>query len=51
MRQRPYKRREKGYVFDDPLLGYIKGYDRLEAASRNGMELKHCLIMFQLGEI
>ncbi|GMU25840.1 MAG: hypothetical protein AMXMBFR16_07450 [Candidatus Uhrbacteria bacterium] len=39
MRQRPYKRREKGYVFDDPLLGYIKGYDRLEAASRNGMEL------------
>src|SRR3989344_4014997 len=39
MRQRPYKRREKGYVFDDSLLGYIKGYDRLEAASRNGMEL------------
>lgn len=39
MRRRPYKQREKGYVFDDPLLGYIKGYDQLEMASRNGMEL------------
>lgn len=39
MRRRPYKQREKGHVFDDPLLGYIKGYHRLEAVSRNSMEL------------
>ena len=39
MRTRPYKRREKGYVFNDPFLGFIKGYDRLETATRNVMEL------------
>lgn len=39
MRNRPYKKREKGYVFDDPFLGFIKGDDRLEAATRNAMEL------------
>lgn len=26
---------------DDPFLGFIKGYDRLEAASRNAMELNN----------
>ncbi len=41
MRRRPYKQREKGYVFDDPFLGFIKGYDRLEAATRNVMELSN----------
>jgi len=39
MRQRPYKQREKGYVIYDPFLGFVKGYDRLEAATRNVMEL------------
>jgi hypothetical protein len=41
MRRRTYKQREKGYVFDDPFLGFIKGYDRLEAAARNVMELSN----------
>jgi len=39
MRRRPYKKREKGYVIDDPFLGFIKGYDRLEMTTRNVMEL------------
>lgn len=39
MRNRPHKQREKGYVFDDPFLGSIKGYDRLEKATWNAMEL------------
>src|SRR6266478_9315219 len=41
MRRRPHKRREKGYVIDDPFLAFIRGYDRLEAATRNAMELSN----------
>lgn len=41
MRRRIYKQREKGYVFNDPFLGFIRGYDRLEAATRNTMELSN----------
>jgi hypothetical protein len=35
------KQSKKGYMIDDPFLGYIKGYDRMEAASRNAMELNN----------
>jgi len=41
MRRRPHKRREKGFVTPDPFLAFIKGYDRLEAAPRNAMELSN----------
>jgi len=41
MRRRPYKQREKGYVFDDPFLGFISGRDQMEKASWNAMELSN----------
>lgn len=41
MRRRPYKRREKGYAFNDPFLGFISGRDQLEKASWNAMELSN----------
>ncbi len=41
MRRQTHKQREKGYVFNDPFLGFIRGYDRLEAATRNAMELSN----------
>lgn len=41
MRRRAYKQRVKGYVFDDPFLGFIQGRDRLEKASWNAMELSN----------
>jgi hypothetical protein len=39
MRIRPYKKKIKGRATYDPFLGFIKGYDRLEAAAYNAMEL------------
>lgn len=39
MKRHPYKQREKGYVFDDPFLGYITGRDEAEKVSWNAMEL------------
>jgi hypothetical protein len=39
MRRRLSQRKEKGYAIDDPFFGYIKGYDQLEVATRNAMEL------------
>lgn len=39
MRRGLYKKREKGYGMDDPLLSFIKGYDRLEMTTHDIMKL------------
>ena len=39
MRRKQHKIREKGLAAGDPFLGFVKGYDRLEAAARSTMEL------------